>query len=79
VPDPAVAVLSCHTITNILGISAYYHDSATALTGDGETIAAGLQKRVSRMKTDASSWHRPSTIDSRGQPIDQMMFYDKSL
>lgn len=38
---------------NILGISAYYHDSAAALVRDGEIIAAAQQERFSRKKHDA--------------------------
>jgi len=38
---------------NILGISAYYHDSAAALIRDGEIIAAAQEERFSRKKHDA--------------------------
>ncbi|MGB8687532.1 MAG: carbamoyltransferase N-terminal domain-containing protein, partial [Microcoleus sp.] len=38
---------------NILGISAYYHDSAAALISDGEIIAAAQEERFSRKKHDA--------------------------
>jgi carbamoyltransferase len=37
---------------NILGISAYYHDSAAALIRDGEIIAAAQEERFSRIKHD---------------------------
>ena len=37
---------------NILGISAYYHDSAAALIRDGEIIAAAQEERFSRKKHD---------------------------
>lgn len=37
---------------NILGISAFYHDSAAALLRDGEIIAAAQQERFSRKKHD---------------------------
>ena len=36
----------------ILGISAYYHDSAAALIKDGEIIAAAQEERFSRKKHD---------------------------
>ena len=36
----------------ILGISAYYHDSAAALLIDGEIIAAAQEERFSRRKND---------------------------
>ena len=37
---------------NILGISAYYHDSAASLVQDGEIIAAAQEERFSRKKHD---------------------------
>ena len=38
----------------ILGISAYYHDSAAALLRDGEIIAAASEERFTRIKGDAA-------------------------
>lgn len=38
--------------TYILGISAYYHDSATALISDGKIIAAAQEERFTRKKHD---------------------------
>jgi carbamoyltransferase len=38
----------------ILGISAYYHDSAAAIIIDGEIIAAAQEERFTRMKQDSS-------------------------
>ena len=40
-------------MTNILGISALYHDSAAALVRDGEIVAAAQEERFSRRKHDA--------------------------
>ena len=37
---------------NILGISAFYHDSAAALIQDGEIIAAAQEERFTRIKHD---------------------------
>src|SRR5213593_1987568 len=37
---------------HILGISAYYHDSAAALLRDGEIVAAAQEERFSRRKND---------------------------
>lgn len=37
----------------ILGISAFYHDSAAALVVDGEIAAAAQEERFSRRKHDA--------------------------
>ncbi len=39
---------------NILGLSAYYHDSAAALIGNGEILAAAQEERFTRIKGDAS-------------------------
>ena len=39
---------------NILGISAFYHDSAACLVQDGEIIAAAQEERFTRKKHDAS-------------------------
>jgi carbamoyltransferase len=38
---------------NILGISAFYHDSAAALVQDGEIVAAAQEERFTRRKFDA--------------------------
>ena len=40
--------------TSILGISAYYHDSAAAIIIDGEIIAAAHEERFTRKKHDSS-------------------------
>ncbi|MDP0498098.1 MAG: carbamoyltransferase N-terminal domain-containing protein, partial [Verrucomicrobiota bacterium JB024] len=37
---------------HILGISAFYHDSAAALVRDGEIVAAAQEERFSREKHD---------------------------
>ena len=37
---------------NILGISAYYHDSAAALVQDGDIVAAAQEERFTRKKHD---------------------------
>ena len=41
-------------MTSILGISAFYHDSAAALIVDGKIISAAQEERFSRIKHDAS-------------------------
>ena len=38
----------------ILGISAFYHDSAACIIRDGEIIAAAQEERFTRRKHDAS-------------------------
>src|SRR5208283_2791314 len=40
--------------TNILGISAFYHDSAACLVRDGEIVAAAQEERFTRKKHDAA-------------------------
>ena len=39
-------------MTAILGISAFYHDSAAALLVDGEVVAAAQEERFTRKKHD---------------------------
>jgi carbamoyltransferase len=39
---------------NILGISAFYHDSAACLVQDGKIVAAAQEKRFTRKKHDHS-------------------------
>ncbi len=41
-------------MTSILGISAFYHDSAAALIVDGEILAAAQEERFTRKKHDAT-------------------------
>ena len=38
----------------IIGISAFYHDSAAALIKDGEILSAVQEERFSRIKNDSS-------------------------
>jgi carbamoyltransferase len=37
----------------VLGVSAYYHDSAAALVIDGRVVAAAQEERFTRRKNDA--------------------------
>ena len=39
--------------THILGVSAFYHDSAACLIRDGEIVAAAQEERFTRKKFDA--------------------------
>jgi carbamoyltransferase len=71
-------------MTTILGISAFYHDSAAALVQDGRIVAAAQEERFSRRKHDhrfpqqaidyclAEAGVTPSELDYVG-------FYDKPL
>jgi carbamoyltransferase len=69
---------------NIIGISAYYHDSAAALISDGEIIAAAQEERFSRKKQD-SGFPRNAIqycLDEAGlslSEVDYLVFYDKPL
>jgi len=66
----------------ILGISAYYHDSAAALIKDGEIVAAAQEERFTRIKHDP---HFPVhairyCLEAAGieaRQIDSVVFYDK--
>jgi carbamoyltransferase len=66
----------------ILGISAFYHDSAAALVEDGRVVAAAQEERFTRKKHDASF---PSNaigycLEAAGaslSDIDHTAFYDK--
>ena len=68
----------------ILGISAYYHDSAAALLEDGIPKAAAQEERFSRKKHDAR-FPRAAIrycLDSTDVPLDafdSVVFYDKPL
>ena len=71
-------------ISNILGISAYYHDSAAALLKDGEVTAAAQQERFSRRKHDArfpgeAIRYCLETGNLRLHELDRIVFYDKPL
>ena len=68
----------------ILGISAFYHDSAVALIKDGEIIAAAQEERFSRIKHDASFPNLALSEVLKFQKlsfhdIDYVVFYDKPL
>jgi len=66
----------------ILGISAFYHDSAAALVEDGRIVAAAQEERFTRKKHDASFPHNAIgyCLDAAGAKlsgIDHVAFYDK--
>jgi carbamoyltransferase len=69
---------------NILGISAFYHDSAACLVQDGKILAAAQEERFTRKKHDpefpkhAVDW----CLRSQGltiKDIDYVVFYDKPV
>ena len=71
-------------MTAILGISAYYHDSAAAVVVDGEIVAAAQEERFTRIKhdhrfpTNAVAYCLGEAGLDPGQ-LDYVGFYDKPL
>ena len=66
----------------ILGISAYYHDSAACLIHDGKIVAAAQEERFSRIKHDSSFPYQAiqyciyeAGIDP--SKIENVVFYEK--
>ena len=69
---------------NILGISAFYHDSAACLVRDGEVVAAAQEERFTRKKHDARfPQHAIDYCLAEGgidpSRLDFVAFYDKPL
>jgi carbamoyltransferase len=70
--------------TYILGISAFYHDSAAALLRDGEIVAAGSEERFTRKKGDSDFPSRAvefclKQAGIRADELSFVGFYDKPL
>ncbi len=69
---------------NILGISAFYHDSAAALIRDGDIVAAAQEERFTRKKHDAGFPARAVEYclaegGIKLTDVDYITFYDKPL
>ena len=69
-------------MTSILGISAFYHDSAAALVVDGEIIAAAQEERFSRKKHDPDyPFNAVNYVLTEGKlklnEIDHIVFFEK--
>ncbi|MFL5084936.1 MAG: carbamoyltransferase [Xanthobacteraceae bacterium] len=67
---------------NILGLSAFYHDSAAALVRDGEVVAAAQEERFSRKRHDSDfPAHAVDYCLAAGgitvKDLDHIVFYDK--
>src|SRR6478672_8618101 len=66
----------------VLGISAFYHDSAAALVEDGRIIAAAQEERFTRKKHD-SSFPKNAIVycleeaSLKLDELDHVVFYDK--
>ena len=71
-------------MTTILGISAYYHDSAACLVRDGEIVAAAQEERFTRVKHD-ERWPAHAIrycLEEAGtgaESVDAVVFYEKPL
>ena len=69
----------------ILGLSAYYHDSAACLVVDGEIVAAAQEERFTREKHDASFPARATEYClaagglKSAKDLDLVVFYEKPL
>jgi carbamoyltransferase len=68
----------------ILGISAFYHDSAAALLVDGDILAAAQEERFTRKKNDETFPVRAVDFCLRqagitAEQLDAVVFYDKPL
>ena len=69
---------------NILGISAFYHDSAAARVRDGEIIAAAQEERFTRKKHDNqfpvnAVEYCLQAGDLAAEQLDYVVFYEKPL
>ena len=69
---------------NILGISAFYHDSAAALVRDGQIVAAAQEERFTRIKHDSRfPVHAVEyCLEAAGltpEQVDHVVFYEKPL
>jgi carbamoyltransferase len=64
----------------VLGISAFYHDSAAALLCDGQIVAAAQEERFTRKKQDPSFPANAIAYcldEIKGATIDKVVFYEK--
>jgi len=71
-------------VTNILGISAFYHDSAACLVRDGAIVAAAEEERFTRKKHDSAfPAHAVAYCLAeggvQGSDLDLVVFYEKPL
>lgn len=71
-------------MTAILGISAFYHDSAAALIKDGRIIAAAQEERFTRIKHDSALPVRAIEFCLKegglvAADLDYLAFYEKPL
>jgi carbamoyltransferase len=71
-------------MVRILGISAYYHDSAAAIVEDGRIVNAAQEERFTRIKGDASFPHQAigwclGDAGATIEKIDHVVFYEQPV
>ena len=71
-------------MASILGISAFYHDSAACLVVDGEIVAAAQEERFTRIKHDHNfpvhaARYCLKEAGIGAEQLDHVGFYDKPL
>jgi len=69
-------------VTSILGISAFYHDSAACILKDGKIIAAAQEERFTRKKHDPNYPHNAikfvlNYANLRLSEVNQIVFFEK--
>ncbi len=69
-------------MTKILGISAFYHDSAAAIIVNGEILAAAQEERFTRKKHDATYPFKAiefvlNFANLKLSEVDYIVFYEK--
>src|SRR4051812_36051 len=69
-------------VMDILGISAFYHDSAACLVRDGTIVAAAEEERFSRKKHDPAFPARAvayclAEANTRASDLELVVFYEK--
>lgn len=74
--------IHCFKMETIIGLSAYYHDSAAALLIDGRLVAAAQEERFTRKKHDASFPRYAlrfvmEEAGLRGKDVSLVAFYEK--
>ena len=71
-------------MTSILGISAFYHDSAACILKDGKIIAAAQEERFTRLKHDSSyPYHAIEFVLKYSKlklhEVDHIVFFEKTF
>src|SRR5947209_2713442 len=80
--SPSRCALDIAGCMNVLGISAYYHDSAACLLRNGRIVAAAQEERFTRRRHDAGfPTHAVRACLAEGgievRDLDCIAFYDK--